>query len=79
VLERIKRGYEVMPRDVVTDGGYASLKNQEKAKERGVVNIVFNKIVGTLKRMFHLRIDIPVELISSKINGFDGVIATSFY
>ncbi len=51
MLERIKRGYEVTPRDVVTDGGYASLKNQEKAKERGVVNIVFNKLVGTLKNI----------------------------
>jgi IS5 family transposase len=51
VLERIKRDYDVTPRDVVTDGGYASLKNQEKAKKRGVVNIVFNKIVGTLKNI----------------------------
>lgn len=51
VLERIQRNYEVTPRDVVTDGGYASIKNQEKAKEKGVVNIVFNKIVGTLKNI----------------------------
>jgi len=51
VLERIKGRYGVTPRDVVTDGGYASLKNQESAKERGVVNIVFNKIVGSLKNM----------------------------
>lgn len=26
----------VTPGDVVTDGGYTSLKNQEKAKEKGV-------------------------------------------
>jgi IS5 family transposase len=51
VLERIERSYGVMPRDVVTDGGYASLKNQETAKGKGVVNIVFNKIVGSLKNM----------------------------
>jgi len=51
ILERIQRDYDVTPRDVVTDGGYASLKNQEKAKEKGVVNIVFNKIVGTLKNI----------------------------
>lgn len=51
VLERIEQGYGVTPRDVVTDGGYASLKNQEKAKEKGVVNIVFNKIVGSLKNI----------------------------
>jgi IS5 family transposase len=36
---------------VVTDGGYASLKNQETAKGKGVVNIVFNKIVGSLKNI----------------------------
>jgi len=41
----------VTPRDVVTDGGYASLKNQEIAKGKGVVNIVFNKIVGSLKNI----------------------------
>jgi IS5 family transposase len=51
VLQRMKRDYGITPRDVVTDGGYASLKNQEKAKETGVVNIVFNKIVGTLKNI----------------------------
>lgn len=51
VLDRIQRDYGITPRDVVTDGGYASLKNQERAKERGVVNIVFNKIVGTLKNI----------------------------
>ncbi|MDP2156335.1 MAG: transposase, partial [Nitrospirota bacterium] len=44
-LDRIERCYGVTPRDVVTDGGYASLKNQEIAKEKGVINIVFNKIV----------------------------------
>jgi IS5 family transposase len=51
VLDRIERDYEVTPRDVVTDGGYASLKNQEIAKGKGVVNIVFNKIVGSLKNI----------------------------
>lgn len=51
VLERIEHSYGVKPRDVVTDGGYASLKNQEIAKGRGVVNIVFNKIVGSLKNI----------------------------
>ena len=50
-LERIERCYGVTPRDVVTDGGYASLRNQETAKEKGVLNIVFNKIVGSLKNI----------------------------
>jgi IS5 family transposase len=51
VLERVKNDYGLRPRDMVTDGGYASLRNQEKAKEYGIVNIVFNKIVGSLKNV----------------------------
>jgi len=51
VLERVRNDYGLRPRDMVTDGGYASLRNQEKAKEYGIVNIVFNKIVGSLKNM----------------------------
>jgi len=38
-----------VPRNCVTDGGYASLANLEHAQKQGVVNIVFNKIVGSLK------------------------------
>ena len=51
VLKRVTDHYGIKPRDVATDGGYASLKNQEKAKEYGIVNIVFNKIVGSLKNV----------------------------
>jgi IS5 family transposase len=51
VLERVRRDYGIRPRDMVSDGAYASLRNQEKAKEYGIVNIVFNKIVGSLKNV----------------------------
>jgi len=51
VLERVRSDYGIRPRDMVTDGAYASLRNQEKAKGYGIVNIVFNKIVGSLKNM----------------------------
>ena len=51
VLKRVTGNYGIKPRDVATDGGYASLKNQEKAKEYGIVNIVFNKIVGSMKNV----------------------------
>lgn len=51
VLDRIKENYGVVPRDMTTDGGYASLLNQQLAKEKGIVNIVFNKIVGSLKNL----------------------------
>ena len=51
VLERVRTDYGLRPRDMVTDGAYASLRNQEKAKEYGIKNIVFNKIVGSLKNV----------------------------
>ena len=51
VVERFERNYEIVPRDMVTDGGFASLKNQELARKKGIVNIVFNKIVGSLKNI----------------------------
>lgn len=51
VIDRIKENYGVVPRDMATDGGYASLKNQQSAREAGIVNIVFNKIVGSLKNL----------------------------
>jgi IS5 family transposase len=41
--------YGIIPRDSVTDGGYASSGNLEYAQSTGVVNVVFNKIVGSLK------------------------------
>ena len=50
-LERIEKNYGIIPLDMVTDGGYASLRNVELAKEKGIVNIVFNKIVGSLTNM----------------------------
>lgn len=51
VIERIKEHYGVVPRDMTTDGGYASLANQRTAQNAGIVNIVFNKIVGSLKNL----------------------------
>jgi IS5 family transposase len=51
VIDRIKEHYGVVPRDMTTDGGYASLENQRIAKRHGIVNIVFNKIVGSLKNL----------------------------
>jgi IS5 family transposase len=51
VLDRIKENYGVVPRDVTTDGGFASLENQRLAKGRGIVNIVFNKVVGSLRNL----------------------------
>jgi len=49
LITRIKEKYGVQIRDMSTDGGYASKKNLEFAKESGIVNIVFGKIVGSMK------------------------------
>lgn len=48
-LDKIKADYNTVPRDCATDGGYASKDNLDYARKEGVVNIVFNKIVGSLK------------------------------
>lgn len=48
-LDKIKIDYNTTPRDCVTDGSYASKANLKYAEGKGVVNIVFNKIVGSLK------------------------------
>jgi len=48
-LDRIISGYGITPRDSVTDGGYAWSKNTDFCKDRGITNIVFNKVVGSLK------------------------------
>jgi IS5 family transposase len=50
-LDKIQADYQITPRDSVTDGGYASKANVEYAQKQGVVNIVFNKIVGSLKNV----------------------------
>jgi len=51
VIDRIHGNYGIVPRDMVTDGGYASKDNARIAQEKGIVNIVFNKIVGSLKNI----------------------------
>ncbi len=51
VLERARNDYGIRPRDMVTDGAYASLRNLAKGKEYGIKNIVFNKIVGSLQNV----------------------------
>lgn len=50
-VDAIIENYGKMSRDYATDGGYASLANQAHAKEKGIVNIVFNKIVGSLRNI----------------------------
>jgi len=50
-LDKVTSDYQVTPRDIVTDGGYASKVNRAYAEELGFRNVVFNKIVGSLKNI----------------------------
>ena len=50
-IERILLNFEKTPRDIVTDGGYASKENSEYCKSKGFVNIVFNKVIGSLQNI----------------------------
>ena len=50
-IDKLIVSYGKIPRDSATDGGYASKANAEFAQSRGIVNIVFNKIVGSLKNI----------------------------
>lgn len=50
-IDTLVEQYDIVPRDSATDGGFASKANAEYAKSKGIVNIVFNKIVGSLKNI----------------------------
>jgi transposase, IS5 family len=47
-LEDVIATYHRVPRDVATDGAYASTHNRQVAQNLGITNIVFNKVVGSL-------------------------------
>ncbi len=48
-INKVKQNYAAVPRDVAADGSYASKANVEYAQSEGISNIVFNKVVGSLK------------------------------
>jgi len=50
-IEKLKKDYEKIPESSVTDGGYASIDNMNYSKKEGIVNIVFNKIRGSLQNV----------------------------
>jgi IS5 family transposase len=51
MIDKVIDTYGIVPRDSATDGGFASLENLQSAKNKGIVNIVFNKIVGSLRNV----------------------------
>lgn len=48
-LDRVIKNYRKTPRDIAVDGGYSSKMNMAQSIEKGLVNVVFNKIVGSIK------------------------------
>lgn len=50
-IDRVINNYGITPRDSSTDGGYGSKENSDHCKSRGIVNIVFNKVVGSLQNI----------------------------
>lgn len=50
-VEEVINTYKIVPRDSATDGGFASLENLQYAQNKGIINIVFNKIVGSLRNV----------------------------
>jgi IS5 family transposase len=50
-IDRVTSNYEILPRDVAADGGFASKDNVAYCQKKGIANIVFNKVVGSLKNV----------------------------
>ena len=48
-LDRVIDNYGKVPRDSAVDGGFASKENMRHSVEKGLTNVVFNKIVGSMK------------------------------
>lgn len=51
VLDGIEANYGIVPRDMVADGAYSSRDNVGAGYKKGIANIVFNKIRGSLKNI----------------------------
>jgi len=50
-IEKLKKDYGKTPKSSTADGGYASKKNIEYSKKAGIINIVFNKIRGSMENI----------------------------
>lgn len=48
-LDKVIADYNTVPRDIVTDGGYATKNNADYASGKCIANIVFNKVVGSMQ------------------------------
>jgi len=68
-LDAVVENYGKVPRDYATDGGYATLSNQAHALRKGISNIMFNKIVGSLKNIASSK-NMETRLNGPKMTGF---------
>jgi IS5 family transposase len=50
-IETVKKAYGVTPNSSVADCGYASMANIKYSEEAGIINIVFNKIRGSMQNI----------------------------
>ena len=50
-IDKVISDYQIIPRDSVTDGGYATKLNSAYARAKGITNIVFNKVVGSMQNI----------------------------
>ena len=72
-LDRVIENYGIIPRDSSTDGGYASKENSIYCQSKGLVNIVFNKVVGSLQ---NIATSLKMETMLKKWrSGIEGVIS----
>jgi IS5 family transposase len=72
-LDRVIENYGIIPRDSSTDGGYASKENSNYCLSKGLINIVFNKVVGSLQ---NITSSLKMETILKKWrSGIEGVIS----
>ena len=72
-LDRVIENYGIIPRDSSADGGYASKDNSNYCQSKGLVNIVFNKVVGSLQ---NIASSLKMETMLKKWrSGIEGVIS----
>jgi IS5 family transposase len=50
-IEGVKKEYGKTPESSAADGGYASGANIKQGQEAGIINIVFNKVVGSMQNV----------------------------
>jgi IS5 family transposase len=48
-IEKVKEACKAVPKSSAADGGFASKDNPRWARGQGIVNVVFNKLTGSLK------------------------------